>query len=73
MYDKNEIQKEKKEHQSRKKMRASQKFAVAQQRSDPVDYGADLLRKAQVEDITMKSVWERAQESDTIVYFTMLC
>ena len=68
MYEKNEIQRENKEHQSRKKkMRACHKFVVAEQRSDPPDCEGDQLRKAQVEDISMKSVWESAQESDVYI------
>ena len=48
-------------------MRAFQKFAVAEQRPDSLDCVADQLRKVQVEDIAMKSVWETAQESNMYI------
>ena len=53
-------------------MRACQRFTVAEGRLDPLDCGADRLRQAQVEDKTIKSVLERAQESDTSVFYDVM-
>ena len=73
MYNKNKRQRENKGHQSRKReIRVCQKFAVAEQRPDPLGVGADQLSKAQVEDMTMKSVWKRAQEIDTCVFYNAI-
>ena len=66
VYDESEMQRKKeKEHKSREqKRRASQKFAVAEARPDPLDCGADQLRKAQAEDTTLKGVWKNLHNGD---------
>ena len=66
MYEESEMQRKKeKEHKRREqKRRASQMFAVAEARPDPLDCGADQLRKAQAEDTTLKGVWKNLHNGD---------